>query len=129
MEVSVAEQGPVIRGDGDRLQQVLWNLLTNAIKFTPTGGKVQVSLEVRDDESRIIVEDTGAGIESEFLPYVFDRFRQAETLTTRKAGLGVGLAIVRYLVQAHGGIVTAESEGAGRGAKFVVTLPMLQSSD
>ncbi|MBI3950706.1 MAG: response regulator [Acidobacteria bacterium] len=117
--------GP-ISGDPDRLQQVVWNLLSNAIKFTPRGGRVQVRLERVRSQTQIIVSDTGVGMSPEFLPYVFDRFRQADSSTTRKyGGLGLGLAIVRYLVEMHGGTVHAESPGQGRGATFTVQLPLM----
>jgi PAS domain S-box-containing protein len=116
--------GP-ISGDSDRLQQIVWNLVSNAIKFTPSGGLVQVRLERVDSHVEITVSDTGAGINPEFLPFVFDRFRQADSSSTRKAGgLGLGLAIVRHLVELHGGTVGAESEGVGKGAVFVVKLPL-----
>jgi PAS domain S-box-containing protein len=115
--------GP-ITGDAARLQQVVWNLLANAIKFTPRGGRVEVRLERAESGVVIAVSDTGEGIEPEFLPYVFDRFRQGDATTTRRhGGLGLGLAIVRHLVDLHGGTIHAESEGAGRGARFVVDLP------
>jgi PAS domain S-box-containing protein len=111
--------------DPDRLQQVVWNLLSNAIKFTPAGGRVDVRLETRPGEACIVVADTGAGISPQFLPYVFDRFRQAESSSTRTyGGLGLGLAIVRHLVELHGGTVRAQSEGEGRGTTFTVTLPV-----
>lgn len=111
-------------GDPIRLQQVAWNLLNNAVKFTPRGGSVWVRLERTVDEARIIVEDTGEGIRPDFLLHVFDRFRQADGTTTRRhGGLGLGLAIVKQLVELHGGEVSASSEGVGRGARFVVTLP------
>ncbi len=117
--------GPVL-GDAHRLQQVVWNLLTNAIRFTPPGGRVTVRLERDADEARIAVADTGRGIEPRFLPYIFDRFRQADATSTRThGGLGLGLAIVRQLVALHHGTVVAESEGDGRGATFVVRLPLL----
>jgi PAS domain S-box-containing protein len=113
-----------VAGDAARLQQVVWNLLSNAIKFTPQGGRVQVRLERVDAHVEIAVEDTGVGIRPEFLPHVFERFRQADQTTTRThGGLGLGLAIVRHLVELHGGTVRAESEGEGRGATFVVKLP------
>jgi signal transduction histidine kinase/CheY-like chemotaxis protein len=117
--------GPV-SGDPDRLQQVVWNLLSNAIKFTPKEGRVQVVLSRADSHLEVAVSDTGQGIESEFLPYVFDRFRQADPTSTRThGGLGLGLAIVRHLVELHGGTVQAESAGDGRGSTFRVTLPLL----
>jgi signal transduction histidine kinase len=125
LEVAVQEATPFIAGDADRLQQVLWNLLTNAIKFTPKNGKVELRLEQDDSQLLVIVRDTGVGIDPQFLPYVFDRFRQADTATTRKVGgLGLGLAVVRYLVEAHGGSVSAESPGAGLGATFIVKFPI-----
>jgi PAS domain S-box-containing protein len=117
--------GPV-SGDPDRLQQVVWNLLSNAIKFTPRGGRVQVILARVDSHLEIDISDTGQGIARDFLPYVFDRFRQADPTTTRvHGGLGLGLAIVRHLIELHGGTVNAESEGAGTGATFRIMLPLL----
>ena len=115
-----------VAGDPDRLQQVVWNLLSNAIKFTPKGGKVQVRLERIDSHIEIAVSDTGIGIEPEFLPHVFERFRQADQKTTRQhGGLGLGLAIVRHLVELHGGTVEADSRGEGQGTTFVVKLPIV----
>jgi signal transduction histidine kinase/CheY-like chemotaxis protein len=120
--------GPVM-GDADRLQQILWNLLTNAIKYTPQGGQVDVTLKKEETSAVIVVRDTGEGISSEFLPHIFVRFRQADITTTRKhGGLGLGLAIVRHLVEAHGGQVIALSEGAGQGAAFRIVLPLMKSS-
>lgn len=114
-----------VAGDPVRLQQIVWNLLSNAIKFTPKGGRVQVRLERVNSHIEIAVSDTGMGIPEEFLPHVFDRFRQADQRTTRQhGGLGLGLAIVRHLVEMHGGTVRAESEGLGKGAAFTVTLPV-----
>jgi signal transduction histidine kinase/ActR/RegA family two-component response regulator len=116
--------GPAL-GDADRLQQVVWNLLSNAVKFTPAGGGIGVRLEREGASVKITVSDTGVGIEPEFLPFVFDRFRQFEGGTTRAAGgLGLGLAIVRHLVELHGGTVSAASRGRGQGATFTVTLPL-----
>jgi PAS domain S-box-containing protein len=116
--------GPVT-GDPARLQQVAWNLLSNAIKFTPKGGRVEVRLELVESHIEIVVSDTGEGISPEFLPHVFDRFRQADASTTRAVtGLGLGLAIVRHLVELHGGTVVAESLGKGRGSTFTVLLPL-----
>jgi signal transduction histidine kinase len=113
-----------IHGDPDRLQQVLWNLLTNAIKFTPEGGRVSIRLEGRPGRVQVQVTDTGDGIPAEFLPYVFDRFRQADSTSTRAhSGLGIGLAIVRHVVELHGGMVQAQSGGRGKGAAFVFDLP------
>ncbi len=115
-----------VAGDPARLQQVIWNLLSNAIKFTPKGGRVQVRLERVNSHIEIAVSDTGAGIDAEFLPHVFERFRQADQKTTRRhGGLGLGLSIVRHLVELHGGTVQAESPGAGLGATFVVKLPLV----
>jgi signal transduction histidine kinase/ActR/RegA family two-component response regulator len=114
-------------GDRARLQQVVWNLLSNAIKFTPRDGRVRVTLQGDAAEARLTVHDTGEGIDGQFLPYVFDRFRQADPSRTRRhGGLGLGLAIVRHLVELHGGRVRAASDGPGRGATFVVELPIGQ---
>jgi signal transduction histidine kinase len=113
-----------ISGDPDRLQQIVWNLLSNAIKFTPRGGRVEVRLARVEDHVVVVVRDTGIGIEPKFLPYVFERFRQADSSTTRVySGLGLGLAIVRHLVELHGGTVDVESDGPGRGAAFTVRIP------
>jgi PAS domain S-box-containing protein len=115
-----------VAGDPARLQQVVWNLLSNAIKFTPRGGRVEVRLQQINSHVEIVVSDTGAGIKPEFLPYVFERFRQADQKTTRQyPGLGLGLAIVRHLVELHGGTVEAESPGEGLGAIFRVKLPIV----
>ncbi len=115
----------LIRGDPGRLQQVLWNLLSNAIKFTPKSGRVQVVLERVDSHAEIRVEDTGIGIRAEFLPHVFDRFRQADPSTTRRyGGLGLGLSIVKNLVELHGGSVRVHSPGENQGSTFVVMLPI-----
>jgi PAS domain S-box-containing protein len=123
----IASTGLVV-GDPQRLQQVVWNLLSNAVKFTPKGGEVRVSVQALDGHTRITVADTGQGIASEFLPHVFERFRQADPSSTRRhGGLGIGLAIVRQLVELHGGTVRAESAGAGRGATFIVSLPLAVS--
>jgi len=119
-----ANAGP-IAGDAGRLQQVLWNLLSNAIKFTPRGGRVHLHIERVDSHVRIVVGDTGAGIDPELLPFVFERFRQLDTSGKRRqGGLGLGLALVHYLVQLHGGSVRAESLGQGRGTTFTVDLPV-----
>jgi PAS domain S-box-containing protein len=118
------QAGPV-NGDPNRLQQVLWNVLTNAVKFTPRGGRVQVLLERVNSHLELSVIDSGQGISPEFLPHVFDRFSQADASNTRPhAGLGLGLAIVKQLVELHGGSVRAESAGAGHGAKFSIELPL-----
>jgi signal transduction histidine kinase/CheY-like chemotaxis protein len=114
-----------IRGDGDRLQQVTWNLLTNAVKFTPKGGEIRVLLRRVESHVELIVEDTGVGIAPEFLPNVFTRFRQADEGTTRRhTGLGLGLSIAKHLVELHGGAITSQSPGLGLGSTFVVTLPI-----
>ena len=114
-----------LSGDPDRLQQVVWNLLSNALKFTPIGGRVKIELNRTDSDIQLRVSDTGSGIAAEFLPYMFDRFRQADSSTTRShGGLGLGLAIVRHLVELHGGTVSAESAGEGKGATFTVLLPL-----
>jgi PAS domain S-box-containing protein len=119
----------LVLGDTNRLQQVVWNLLSNAVKFTPSGGKVEVRLESTFAVyAQITIKDTGIGINPEFLPYVFEYFRQENSATTRKfGGLGLGLAIVRYLTELHGGAVKAESPGIGLGAVFTVTLPLMNS--
>ena len=125
LEMTLDRNAGPIAGDSDRLQQIVWNLVSNAIKFTPPGGDVRVQLERSDSHVVVTVGDTGAGISPKFLPRVFDRFRQADSSSTRKqGGLGLGLAIVRHLVELHGGTVHAESEGIGKGATFVVKLPL-----
>ena len=112
-------------GDRDRLQQVFWNLLSNAVKFTPRDGRVTVTLAREGNDAVVSVQDTGIGITADFLPYVFDRFSQADgSVTRRHGGLGLGMAIVRYLVELHGGTVRAESEGENRGATFTAVLPL-----
>ncbi|PYN96797.1 MAG: hybrid sensor histidine kinase/response regulator [Candidatus Rokuibacteriota bacterium] len=129
LEASLDPSMGPITADPDRLQQVVWNLLTNAIKFTTTSGRVDVRLEPADSLARITVSDTGKGIRSELLPFVFDRFRQGETSVSRRhGGLGLGLAIVRHIIELHGGIVRAESPGDGRGATFTVELPLIATS-
>ncbi len=116
--------GPV-SGDANRLQQVLWNLLSNAIKFTPKGGRVHVRLTRNDSQVQVSVTDTGEGIKPEFLPHVFERFRQSDSTTTRRhGGLGLGLAIVKQLIELHGGSICVNSSGAGQGATFTIDLPL-----
>ena len=116
----------LVSGDTDRLRQVVWNLLSNALKFTPKGGRVSVRVERADPNVVVAVEDTGVGISPHFLPHVFERFRQADSSNTRShGGLGLGLAVVRHLVELHGGQVSADSPGEGEGATFTVTLPLL----
>ncbi|HLL73100.1 MAG TPA: response regulator [Pyrinomonadaceae bacterium] len=115
----------VVSGDPARLQQVVWNLFSNAVKFTPEGGSIEVGLTCNEQRVELEVSDTGQGISQDFLPYIFDRFRQADGTTTRKhGGLGLGLAIVRHLVELHGGSITAHSDGDGQGATFTLSLPL-----
>lgn len=125
LEIQLHRLAP-ISGDFQRLQQVVLNLLTNAIKFTPEGGRVEILLDLQDAHARIQIRDTGKGISPDFLPHIFERFRQDQQKSTAKQGLGLGLAIVQYIVEQHGGTITAESEGEGRGASFTVLLPQLQ---
>jgi CheY-like chemotaxis protein len=121
---------PSIHGDPARLQQVFWNLLTNAIKFTPKGGRVEVTVDHDLEQVHVVVRDTGVGISPDFLPHVFERFRQADSSTKRsQGGLGLGLAIVRHLVEIHGGSVTVESAGPGQGSTFSVRLPVSRAND
>jgi CheY-like chemotaxis protein len=118
-------ENEVARGDPDRLQQVVYNLLTNAIKFTSRGGRVAARVRHTDSQIEVIISDTGIGIEPGFLPYLFERFRQEDTSTTRQCqGLGLGLAIARHLIELHGGTIRAESQGKGQGATFTVRLPV-----
>lgn len=129
INLSIDSHIGTVSGDPDRLQQVVWNLVSNAVKFTPRGGSVSISLAREQTSIVLRVSDTGIGIDPAFLPYVFERFRQADASTTRlHGGLGLGLAIVRHLVELHGGTVHAESEGVGRGARFTVLLPALESA-
>ncbi len=118
-----------VAGDTARLQQIIWNLLCNAVKFTDVGGRVEVRLQRVGTQAQIVVSDTGRGISSDFLPYIFDYFRQADAATTRKfGGLGIGLAIVRHLTELHGGVVTAHSLGEGHGATFTVRIPLIKNA-
>lgn len=128
---TVLEAGNIkVSGDPDRLQQVIWNLLSNAIKFTPDEGRVTIKLERTGSFAQIQVSDTGQGISADFLPYVFERFRQANSSSTRaQGGLGLGLSIVYHLVELHGGTVWAESPGVGQGATFFVQLPLLKTKN
>jgi PAS domain S-box-containing protein len=126
LRVRISDGGSPVSGDPDRLQQIVWNLLSNAIKFTDRGGRVDIVLRFDADEAEITVSDTGKGIDPEFLPFVFDRFRQADGSITRHfTGLGLGLSIVKHLVELHGGSVQAHSEGKGRGSVFSVRLPLI----
>lgn len=130
-QIDLETQGnktPQVLGDMKRLQQIWVNLLTNAIKFTPAGGQVTITLEVIERQARIIVRDDGQGISAEFLPNIFERFQQAQKNTGSKGGLGLGLAIVKKLVELHNGTIIAESSGIGEGAKFTVCLPLLESA-
>jgi PAS domain S-box-containing protein/excisionase family DNA binding protein len=123
--VATLDHATTIPGDPDRLRQVVWTLLSNSIKFTRAKGRVEVLLRQSDEEAQIIIKDTGIGISSDFLPHVFDRFRQADSTSTRAyGGLGIGLALVRHLVEQHGGTVSAESPGDEQGSTFTVTLPL-----
>ena len=118
-----------VRGDPNQLQQIVWNLLSNAVKFTPSGGQVSVELRRAGLAAQIIVRDTGQGIGAEFLPHVFERFRQADSSTTRRhSGLGLGLAIVRHLAESHGGSVGVASPGEDQGSTFTVSLPLAQAN-
>lgn len=115
----------MVRGDAQRLQQIVWNLLTNAVKFTPAGGRIDAILSRDGRQARIEIRDTGQGIDPAFLPFVFERFRQADSTATRQhGGLGIGLSIVRYLVEMHGGTASASSEGPGKGSNFEVRVPL-----
>jgi PAS domain S-box-containing protein len=125
----VDESGDVVLGDANRLQQAIWNLLSNAVKFTNEGGRVEARLGRAEGQIEIAVTDTGIGIESGFLPHVFDRFRQADSTSTRTyGGLGIGLAIVRHVVEMHGGGVSASSPGKGQGATFKIRLPLISAA-
>jgi len=125
LEVTLNPSARHTLGDASRLQQVVWNLLANAIKFTPSGGRIEVKVERAGRSLKIRVSDTGQGIGADFLPFIFDRFRQADGTTTREhGGLGLGLAIVRHLVELHGGTIKADSAGEGKGATFIINLPL-----
>ncbi len=126
LQVVMDPQAGPVAGDPDRLQQVVWNLLSNAVKFTPRDGRVQVRVERINSHVEIVVGDTGVGIGAEFLPHIFERFRQADaSLTRRHGGLGLGLAIARHIVEMHGGSIQAASEGEGKGATFRVRIPVM----
>lgn len=128
LELRLPEALPVIPADAGRLRQVLANLLSNALKFTPADGRVVVEAEVAADTVRISVTDTGCGIDRNLLPHVFGRFYQGQNASARTQGLGLGLALVKELVERHGGSVGAHSEGLGRGARFTVVLPTVTST-
>jgi PAS domain S-box-containing protein len=131
VEVARGDVDPMVHGDANRLQQVVWNLLSNAVKFTPRGKAVHLSLAATDEDAVIEVRDEGRGIAPEFLPHVFERFRQAEEGGAERGqgGLGLGLAIVRHLVDLHGGTVLASSDGPGQGARFTVRLPLFRAAE
>ena len=127
LQVESDGQSSMIFGDGNRVHQILWNLLSNAVKFTDAGGRVDARLMHIGDRIEISISDTGIGIEPEFLPHVFDRFWQADSSSKKRySGLGLGLAIVRYLAEAHGGTVSAYSPGKGQGSTFKVTFPLAE---
>ncbi len=127
LRIKAQPEGCLVKGDPNRLRQVIWNLILNAIKFTPRGGSVTATVACMDPVVRLTVSDTGEGITAEFLPFVFDRFRQAEgSISRRQGGLGLGLAVVRHLVELHAGNVTAASAGPGTGATFTVDLPLAE---
>ncbi len=126
LQSMLASPGGPVSGDPDRLQQIVWNLLSNSVKFTPKGGRVQIQLQQVNSNMEILVSDTGQGIQPELLPFIFDRFRQGDSTSSRAhGGLGLGLALVRHLVDLHGGSVFAQSPGEGRGATFLVRLPLM----
>jgi CheY-like chemotaxis protein len=125
LNVHLPDDRMLVTGDADRLQQVVWNLVSNAVKFTPAGGQVDVEVRSVEAKAEIVVRDTGQGIDPSFRPHLFQRFRQMDASKTRvHGGLGLGLSIVRHLVEAHGGTVGVESDGAGLGATFRVVLPL-----
>jgi len=129
ISTSFDERRPAINGDFDRIQQAVWNLMSNSVKFTEPGGRIDVQIARSADMVELTVRDTGQGIAREFLPYLFDRFRQADASTSRRhGGLGLGLALVRQIVELHGGTVNASSAGANRGSAFVVRLPIASAS-
>ncbi|MFP5248184.1 MAG: ATP-binding protein [Thermoanaerobaculia bacterium] len=127
---ATAAGATLVRGDERRIRQIIWNLLSNAVKFTDDGGSITVSVTASDSKARIEVADTGRGIDPSFLPHVWDRFRQADSSTSRiHGGLGLGLSVVRHLVELHGGTVRAESDGLGRGARFIVEFPRARAGE
>lgn len=130
LDIECAADLPNVIGDGERLQQVVWNLVTNAVKFTPAGGHVRVQAKARHEAVEIVVEDTGCGIDAALLPHVFERFRQADSSKTREhGGLGLGLAIAKHIAEMHGGSVSASSAGLGQGACFAIKLPAARPPD
>jgi PAS domain S-box-containing protein len=128
LRTAVGRRATAVSGDANRLQQVFWNLLTNAVKFTPKGGRVSVTLKRAGSQFEVVIADSGEGIDGAFLPHVFERFRQADASTSRRhGGLGLGLSIVKQLVELHGGSVNAASDGHGKGSTFMVALPVMAS--
>ncbi|MGL5808224.1 MAG: hybrid sensor histidine kinase/response regulator, partial [Xenococcaceae cyanobacterium] len=129
LQLQINSKIGTVRGDRDRLQQIVWNLLSNAVKFTPPQGHIQIGLETIGDLIKLTIQDNGCGIEADFLPHVFDYFRQADTSSTRHfGGLGLGLTLARQLVELHGGTIVAESAGIGQGTTFTVSLPVIKKS-
>jgi two-component system CheB/CheR fusion protein len=129
IDLALGDEKLLVSGDALRLQQVAWNLLNNALKFTPVGGSIKVALGVNDEFAVLTVQDTGQGIDATFLPHVFDMFRQADARSNRRhSGMGIGLALVKQLVELHEGFVEAQSEGPGHGARFIIRLPLLDSA-
>ena len=129
IKLNFSDQLLLVDGDRLRLQQIAWNVLNNAVKFTPGGGRIDISLRSENDHAVVVVSDTGQGIDPVFLPHVFEMFRQADSSNSRRhGGLGIGLALVRQLVQLHGGTISAESEGPNRGSRFTVRLPLLRET-
>src|SRR6185295_1469970 len=125
-EIVGVAPGIVVAADTGRMQQVLWNLIANSLKFTPSGGRIEASIGIEQDSAVVRIADSGEGIALEFLPHVFDRFRQETSDVTRQhSGLGIGLSLGRHLTELHGGTVAAESRGKGHGATFVIRLPLL----
>lgn len=123
LKTDLPSRACVIEGDGQRIKQVIWNFLSNAVKFTPSGGQVELRVEVADSQVRVVVSDTGEGIEPQALPHIFERFRQGQN-GAAKDGLGLGLSIARHVMEAHHGSVTALSDGRGRGATFIAGFPL-----
>jgi CheY-like chemotaxis protein len=130
LDSKLPSSAAIVSGDRDRLQQVVWNLLSNAVKFTESGGAVTVEVTVDDKHCSIVVADNGSGISPDFLPHIFERFRQADQSTTREhGGLGLGLAIAKEISELHGGVLNASSSGHGTGSRFILQLPRLRSAD
>jgi two-component system CheB/CheR fusion protein len=128
--VNVGDQLLLVEGDRLRLQQIAWNLLNNAVKFTPAGGSIEIAMRSENESAVFVVTDTGQGIDASFLPHVFEMFRQADGSNRRRhGGMGIGLALVHQLVQLHGGKISAESDGPNKGARFTVRLPLLREPE